>query len=83
MPDSERTLGEAFRELARLEQSCERRADAHVHRDTYEAHREADRRRITALEERMTWAWRAAITGIVLPIVVGLVLAVLLYGRAG
>lgn len=79
---SDRTLAEAFRELDRITRHCSERSAQHVHIDTYAAHREADLRRITLLEDRLQWAWRAAITGLVMPVVVGLMVAVMIYGGA-
>lgn len=37
----------------------------------------ATTKRVEAVEERLRWAWRAAIAGVALPVVVGLVLLVL------
>lgn len=34
----------------------------------------ASTKRVESLEERLRWAWRTAITGVTLPVVVGLVL---------
>ena len=77
MPD-EPSLGEAHRRIDRLEVWRDSRT---VSLTTYQAEREADRREVSDLRddlikmaERVTWAWRAAITGVLLPIIVSILL---------
>ncbi len=45
----------------------------YVRQDVYEAHRTARDTRVAELEGRLTWAWRAAVTGILLPIIATIV----------
>lgn len=80
MPD-EPSLGEAHRRIDRLEVRLDTRT---VSLNTYRAEREADRARVADLEqdlakmsERLTWAWRAALTGVLLPIILTVALLVL------
>jgi tetrahydromethanopterin S-methyltransferase subunit G len=84
MPD-EPTLGEALRRLDKIEQRIDSRL---VSLGTYSAERKHDQdavtvldRRTAKLESRIDWAYRAAVTGIVMPVVVGVMLFLLLRSR--
>lgn len=86
---SDETLGELSRRLTRFEERHQREresADArHLDAKVYLAQRDALQQQVNglqgdikALEARMTWAWRAAMTGIIFPIVVMIVGGILL-----
>jgi multidrug resistance efflux pump len=86
---SDETLGELSRRLDRFEARHEReRASAdvrHLDASVYIAERNALQIQISdlaadvkSLEARMTWAWRAAMTGIIFPIVLMIVGGILL-----
>lgn len=81
------TPGELSRRLDRAEADCERRAARHVDSDLYAAERRSTdiqladlRADLSQMEDRLRWAWRTAITSLVAPVVVGIVLAVLTLG---
>lgn len=82
----EPTLGEAHRRI----DDTNHRLDQRVTVVAYEIARAADRGEVAALREdvkaldsRLTWAWRIAVTGVVLPVIVmviGSVVAALILG---
>ena len=81
----EPTLGEAHRRIDRVETRLDLRV---VTLDAYRAERDADKEQIravtnelAAMAERLRWAWRAAVTGVILPFVL-LIGAAFFQGRA-
>jgi hypothetical protein len=94
MPDSDVTLGEVFRRLTSLETQfgagINRLGDRidslqFVHRDIHNAdvaslraELAVERGRINELEDDKRWTRRALLTSLLLPIVVGLILAALM-----
>lgn len=73
------------RQMADMDNRCNQRASAHVDTQLYAAEKlhladqiadlHAD---VKALEARMTWAWRAAMTGLIFPVVLMIVGGILL-----
>lgn len=87
MPDSDVTLGEVFRRLTSVETKFDAgitrlgdRIDRleFVHRDVYTADMTTIRSRLDELEDDKKWTRRALLTSLLLPIVVGLILAALM-----
>lgn len=94
MPDSDVTLGEVFRRLTSLETQfgagINRLGDRidslqFVHRDIHQAEIAAlraeisvERARTDELEDDKKWTRRALLTSLLLPIIVGLILAALM-----
>lgn len=86
MPDEPPTLGEILRRLDRVERRQDERL---VSLNAYQSDRTHDREQVTDLkdslterikdlEESMKWAWRAAVTGIILPLVLAITVFLLL-----
>lgn len=87
MPDSDVTLGEVYRRLTAVEHSFTNgfnrlgdRIDRleFVHRDVYTADINTIRARLNELEDDKKWTRRALLTSLLLPVIVGLVLAALM-----
>ena len=87
MPDSDVTLGEVYRRLTSVENSftagLTRLGDRidrleFVHRDVYNADMATLRARVAELEDDKKWTRRALFTSLLLPVVVGLILAALM-----
>lgn len=92
MPDSDVTLGEVYRRLTSVEQnfnaSLNRLGDRidrleFVHRDVYTADQAALNARIAELEDDKKWTRRALFGSLLLPVVVGLILAALVLQIGG
>jgi hypothetical protein len=90
------TLGEAHRRLDRVETRLDSRVvSLNTYRAERDADREAIRltrldldrelsdlrRDLNALTDRITWAWRAAITSLALPAIIGI--GLLMFQRSG
>lgn len=60
-----------------LKDQMTRMEDKVVWRDTYKSDRKSTKYRLDTIEERQRWTWRASITGVVLPIIVIVVGAIL------
>jgi hypothetical protein len=92
VPDSDVTLGEVYRRLTHVEtsfnQSMNRLGDRidrleFVHRDVYVADQAALHARIAELEDDKKWTRRALFGSLLLPVVVGLILAALVLQIGG
>ena len=92
MPDSDVTLGEVYRRLTSVElnfnASFVRLADRidrleFVHQDVYKADMAAMHARLSELEDDKKWTRRALFTSLLLPVIVGLILAALMLQGGG
>jgi Mg-chelatase subunit ChlI len=85
--DADITIGELSRTIAAMDgrltsqlQEVNRRLDGlqFVHRETYEAQREAFSTRLATIEEKDTWRGRALVVSFLFPVLIAVVLALAL-----
>ena len=81
MPDREPTLGEIARGLRELKASTDRLIETiertYVRRDVHGAEQAAMEQRVGRVEERLNWTFRVAVSGLLLPVLVVLILAII------
>lgn len=75
--ESAEDMDDLKKSLARLVDAVER---TYVRLDVYRAEQESVQRRVDRVEERLTWVSRAAVTGLLLPALVTLILALFMAG---
>ena len=84
MIDREPTLGEIAEDLRDLMRSVDRLTETvertYVRLDVYRAEQTGIVERVRRMEDRLTWVGRAAVTGLLLPILVAVILALILTG---